>query len=33
LKAVDVLRIIGTNATSEGLKRLQESLPNCRIEV
>jgi hypothetical protein len=33
LKSVEVLRIIQTNATKEGLKRLQESLPDCRLEI
>ncbi|HEX4000089.1 MAG TPA: hypothetical protein VHX65_16165 [Pirellulales bacterium] len=33
LTSVEVLRIIHTNATAEGLKHLQARLPNCRLET
>jgi hypothetical protein len=33
LQEVKVIRIIQTNATPEALKRLQDTLPNCRLEI
>ena len=32
LRDLDILDLNGTKVTDQGLKRLQQALPNCRIE-